>query len=528
MKKYILKSTVLLTALTLVVSSCKNTLDLAPMNDVTGDVVYSTPQGYQESLAKVYGSFALTGNSGPAGAPDVVGLDEGSNGDFLRTFWKAQELSTDEAVISWGDAGVQDFHNMNWNSNNPFLKGFYYKDIYQITLANEFLRQSTDALVAKRGITGADADAIKAYRNEVRFIRAFDYWALMDVFGNVPFSTEDNQIGGALPTQISKADLFKYIESELKEIEPLLPAVKDAAHYGRATQYAADALLARLYLNAEVYTGTARYADALTYAKKVIDSGKFSLTPNYRNIGLNDNNTSPEFIFTINYDGQKTQGYGGTTFLAHASVGGSMNAADYGLDAAWAGLRTTSAFVNQFTDPSGNTDKRANFYTNGQNLEISSISTFTDGYAIPKFQNKDSQGVSGSNATFVSADFPVFRLAEMYLIYAEAQLRGGGGDSGTAVNYINLLRQRAYGDNSGNVTAINLDFILAERSRELYWEGHRRTDLIRFGKFTADTYLWPWKGGVKAGKGVESFRALYPLPSDDVNANPNLTQNTGY
>ncbi|MBD3748189.1 MAG: RagB/SusD family nutrient uptake outer membrane protein [Sphingobacteriales bacterium] len=528
MKKYILKTTVLLTALTLVVSSCKNTLDLAPMNDVTGDVVYSTFQGYQESLAKVYGSFALTGNAGPAGAPDVVGLDEGSNGDFLRTFWKAQELSTDEAIISWGDAGIQDFHNMNWNSSNPFLKGFYYKDLYQITLANEFLRQSTDAEVAKRGITGADADAIKAYRNEVRFIRAFDYWALLDLYGNVPFTTENNPIGGPLPTQMSKADLFKYIESELKEIEPLLPAVKDAAHYGRATQYAADALLARLYLNAEVYTGTARYADALTYAKKVIDSDKFSLTPNYRNIGLNDNNTSPEFIFTINYDGQKTQGYGGTTFLAHACVGGSMNAANYGLDGGWAGLRTTSAFVNQFADPSGNTDKRANFYNSGQNLEISSVSTFTDGYAIPKFQNKDSQGISGINATFVSADFPVFRLAEMYLIYAEANLRGGGGDLATAIGYINLLRERAYGDNSGNVTSINLDFILAERSRELYWEGHRRTDLIRFAKFTSDTYLWPWKGGVKEGKGVESFRALYPLPSDDVNANPNLTQNTGY
>ncbi len=528
MKKYILKTSILFTALTIMVSSCKNTLDLAPLNEVTAEVVYKDFNGYQQSLAKVYGSFSLTGNSGPTGAPDVVGLDEGSNGDFTRTFWKAQELTTDEAVIAWGDAGIPDFHSMSWNSANPFLKGLYFKTIYQITLVNEFLRQSTDAQVASRGISGADADAIKNFRSEVRFIRAFDYWVLMDLYGNPPFITEENVIGGPLPKQIGRTAIFNYIESELKDIELKLSATKDAAHYGRATQYAADALLARMYLNAQVYTGTAKYSDALTYAKKVIDANKYSLTSNYRNIGLNDNNTSPEFIFTINYDGQKTQGYGGTTFLAHASVGGSMNASDYGLDGGWYGLRVTSAFVNQFADPSGNTDKRANFYTNGQSLEISSISTFTDGYAMRKYQNKNSAGVSGTNATFVSADFPVFRLAEMYLIYAEANLRGGGGDATTALGYINALRQRAYGSTSGNVTSINTDFILSERARELYWEGHRRTDLIRYGQFVTNTYLWPWKGGVKAGKSVEDFRKLFPIPSDDVNANPNLTQNTGY
>ena len=161
MKKYIYKAALGLSVVALTLTSCEKILDLQPLNEVTSEVVYANAEGYKQSLAKVYGSFATTGNAGPAGQADVVGLDEGSNGDFFRTFWQAQELSTDEAVIAWGDAGVQDFHNMNWTSDNPFLKGLYFKSIYQITLVNEFLRQSTDAKLSERGITGADADEIR-------------------------------------------------------------------------------------------------------------------------------------------------------------------------------------------------------------------------------------------------------------------------------------------------------------------------------------------------------------------------------
>jgi starch-binding outer membrane protein, SusD/RagB family len=528
MKRYINKAALGLSLVAITLTSCEKMLDLQPLNDVTSEVVYSNAEGYQKSLAKVYGSFATTGNAGPAGQADVVGLDEGSNGDFFRTFWQAQQLSTDETVISWGDAGVQDFHNMNWTSDNPFLKGLYFKSIYQITLANEFLRQATDAKLSERGISGVDADGIRKNRAEVRFLRAFQYWVLMDMYGNPPFVTEENLIGGDLPKQISRAELFNYIESELKAIEVELPDTKTANYYGRANKYAAQALLARIYLNAQVYTGTAKNSDAVTYAKRVIDGG-YSLKSNYQHLMRNDNNlNNPESIMTINYDGNKTQLFGGTSFLAHASVGGEMKAADYGLDGGWAGLRTTKALVEKFPNNDGSLDTRAQFFTSGQTLEINSLSTFTDGYAITKYQNKNSAGVSGTNAGFVDVDFPLFRLAEMYLIYAEATLRGGAGDNGLALTYFNNLRARAYGNASGNVTALNLDLILDERSRELYWEGHRRTDLVRYGKFTTDTYLWPWKGGVKAGKSVESFKNIFPLPSADVTANPNLVQNTGY
>jgi hypothetical protein len=529
MKKYIFKISALVLVVVGLLPSCTKKLDLYPQNDVTSEVVYATPAGYLQSLAKIYGSMALTGNSGPAGAPDVYfpGSDEGQNSDFFRMFWKAQELSTDEAVVSWGDPGIQDFHKMNWTPANQFLAGVYYKSTYQITLVNEFLRQSEDGKLSTRGITGTDAENIRKYRSEVRFLRAYQYWVLMDLFGAPPFATEDFQIGGANPPQITRTALFDYIESELKAIEATLPAPR-SNEYGRADQAAAWALLARLYLNAEVYTGTPKYTEAVTYSKKVIDAG-YSLIPNYKNLMLADNNlNNDEFIFTINYDGAKTQGYGGTTFLVHASIGGGMSAAPFGVNGGWSGIRTTKAFVQKFPD---NTDTRTQFYQAGQSLDIASLTTFTDGYAITKYRNVTRTGAQGSNDNFVDIDMPVFRLAEMYLIYAEAVKRGGtGGDVATAVTYINEIRKRAFGGTSGNITGgdLNLQFILDERARELYWEGHRRTDLIRYNQFVTDTYLWPWKGGVASGAPVEAYRNVYPIPSPDLNANSNLVQNTGY
>jgi len=532
MLKHIFKMTLPALAACAFISSCKKSLDLVPRNDVTSEQVYATPLGYKQVLAKIYGTMSLTGNQGPAGQADVFfqGADEGQNADFFRTFWKAQELPTDEAIIAWGDPGIQDFHNMNWTSSNLFLTGCYYKCYYAITVANDFLAQSVDSKLGSRGIGGTDATTIQGYRNEVRFLRAFNYWVLMDLFGNVPFVDENSQIGGPPANQISRADLFAFIETELKAIEANLPTPR-TNEYGRADKAAAWSLLARLYLNAGVYTGTTRYTDAVTYAKKVIDAG-YSLVPNYRNLMLADNNNNTnEFIFTINYDGLRTQGYGGTTFLAHASIGGDMNAADYGMNSGWAGLRTTKALVNKFPDNSGATDTRAQFYTSGQSLDIVSPTTFKDGWAVTKYRNITSTGQQGTDLNFSDIDIPVFRLAEMYLIYAEAVKKGGsGGDETTAINYINLLRRRAFGNNSADISNADFteDFILDERARELYWEGHRRTDLIRNNKFTEGTYLWPWKGGVPGGASVADFRKLYPLPSLDLNVNPNLQQNTGY
>jgi hypothetical protein len=283
-------------------------------------------------------------------------------------------------------------------------------------------------------------------------------------------------------------------------------------------------------LNAKVYTGTDRYADARTAAEAVIAAG-FTLDPNYKHLFQADNNTSPELIFTVPQDGIHTRTWGGLTFLVHAAVGGNIDPANYGINGGWWGLRLRSPVPDRFAaEPSAASDQRASImFTSGQSKVASSVGDFSKGYAFPKYSNKTSGGAAGSNADFPDTDYPMFRLADAYLIYAEAVARGAGGSVATAVNYINALRQRAYGSTAGNITATDLtpQFVLDERGRELTWEGFRRQDLIRFGQFS-DVGIWEWKGGVAAGKVTDKWRDLYPIPANELSANPNIKQNPGY
>ena len=529
MKNKIFKKSLLLLAMTGLFASCTKDLDRSPINTTTDAVAFSTPLGYKQGLAKVYGSFATTG-SGGAGTGDIHGIDAGTS-DFMRLYWNAEELPTDEALCIWNDPGVPDFHNNSWTSNNVILLGLYDRSIYQITLANQFINESTESNLSARGISGADATEIGYYRAEARFLRAYQYWVLMDMFGNPPFITENSPIGKFLPPQITRANLFAYVESELKALEPLLKAPK-TNEYARADQAADWALLSRMYLNAQVYTGTPRYTDAITYASKVISAG-YSLHPTYKNLFTADNNlNNPELIMPIAYDLVNTQNYGGTTFIINSSVSGTEGPANFGVPGGgWSGNHTLQVLPNLFGDYSGATDKRAMFYTGGSTTKnTTDQSTFTSGFAVTKFTNLTSAGATlpGAN-TFCSTDFPLFRLGEIYLNYAEAVLRGGtGGSTAQALIYFNLLRTRAYGNASGNVASIVLSDVLNERMKEMYWEATRRTDLIRFGMFTGGSYLWPFKGGVLAGTSIADYRSLYPLPASDVTANPNLVQNPGY
>lgn len=511
-------------------ASCHNSLDLYPVNDITAEVVYTTPEGYKQAFAKIYASYALTGGSG-SGSSDLAGIDAGTS-DFLRLYWNAQILSTDEGVCAWvQDPGVPDLNFNSWNSNNVMLRGLYTRSLYQITVANEFLRESTDEKLSSRNITGADAEAIREYRLEARFLRAYQYWVLMDLFGNPPFVTENDPISKVPPQQISRADLFNYVESELLDIEEQMLAAKQN-EYGRADQVAAWALLARLYLNAEVYlgTGNGRYDGAVDFASRVINSG-YTLKPNYGHLFLADNDqVRDEIILSINYDAIRSQNFGGTTFIINSSTNADMNPASLGIAAGgWGGNRSRASLPQKFADRSGETDTRAMFW--GESAAIDDVSVFTQGLAVTKFRNVDRNGqpAPSNDQTQVSVDFPLFRVADAYLIYAEAVLRGGNGNESTALEYVNAVRTRAYnGSTTGNVSSINLDFILDERAREFYWEAHRRTDLIRFGKFTGSTYLWPFKGGAQSGSAISDHLAIFPLPSSDVIANPNLTQNPGY
>jgi hypothetical protein len=518
-----------------VVTSCEKKLDLIPQNDLTPAKAYSTSEGYKSVLAKIYGGLSISGNTGPAGQPDIGGgLDEGSQVGFIRGFFNFQELPTDEAVVAWNDQTIQDIHALRWTSADPFIRGMYARPIYNITLGNEYLRESTDEKLAARGISGAAADDIRKSRAEVRFLRAFNYWVMLDLFGRSTFITEDDQVGTSLPKEILRPDLFKYIEEELKAIDGSLAPAK-TIEYGRVDQAAAWALLARLYLNAAVYTGTARYTDAITYAKKVITAG-YQLKSGYPKLFMADNDKQKdEFIFAINCDGLRTKSFGNTSFFVHAAAGADHDA--YGVGGGWFGYRATKALADKFADNTGATDKRA-LFTNQSNMEINDVGDFSNGLHVRKWVNIRSDGLPTTDPTrdYADIDFPVFRLPEMYLIYTEAVLRGGsGGDLATALTYMNQIRFRAYGDsygpgNVGQLSAsdLTIQFVLDERARELYWEGHRRTDLVRYGMLTTATYLWPWKGGVPSGTAVDSMYNIYPVPAANRTANPNLQQNTGY
>ena len=500
-------------------------LDIQPEDASTEFEVFEDPAAYRSYLAKLYGAYSLTGQDGPNGDSDISIVNDEGFTSYIRAYWKAQELTTDEAVIAWTDAGVRDLHEHSWTSENQFIRVLYYRIALIVSIANDFIKQSSPERLDANGISEADRPTIELYRTEARFLRALAYWHALDLFGNVAVVTE---ITAGFPTQSTPTELWTFIEQELREIEPLMAKSKEN-EYGRADQAALWMLQAKLYLNAEAQTGMDHYTDCVEACKKVIGAG-YTLEPVYQHLFLTKNHESNEIIFALNSDGKNTQNWGSTTFLVNGSIGGEMVPADYGVTGGWAGMRTTSALVEQFPDVTGDIDSRAIFFTEGQSLEINDIGTFTDGYAVPKFKNISPTGAPGSDVTHSDTDFPMFRLADAYLMYAEAILRGGnGGNLGEALGYINDIRTRAYGDNSGNITQneLTLPFILDERSRELYWEAHRRIDLIRFNQFT-ENGIWPWKGNVKEGVTTEAFRNIFPIPASDLLANPSMNQNDGY
>lgn len=522
--------------------SCHDSLNQFPIDpdSFTEEDVFLNPAEAKSALAKLYASLAVTGQQGPAGQPDISDIDEGAS-QFSRVLFNLNELTTDHCVVGWGDPGLPDLHAMAWSASNDFTEAMYYRLAQQVSFCNSFIANAQALL--------PDAD-VENYIAEARFLRAYAYYNLIDLYANVPLSTV---VTTDLPSQSTRTELFNFVETELTQIQDLLKE-SGANEYGRVDQVAAWALLSRLYLNAEVWIGQAKYSESLTFSNQVINS-TYSINTNdgngsgsaYDELFLADNNQNGaqnEFIFAINFDGLQSQTYGGTTVLVHGAIGGSMPPAEFGVNGGWAGYRATSALVSKFDNsvteqdddgyPVAWADHRAMFYTKGQNYEINTIpNAFQDGYAVTKFKNVDINGNQGkdSGGDFVDTDLPVIRLAEIYLNYAESVLRGGsGGDMNTAVSYVNELRERAFGNSDGNISTsdLTLEFVLDERSRELFWEGMRRTDLIRYGVFTSGDYLWPWKGNAKAGIAVGAHRNIFPLPNNIIVINPNLAQNPGY
>jgi len=519
---------------------------VAPKSTVTGSNIWNDPNAYAQYMAKLYGGLILTSQIGPnapsQGQGDIPTEDEGTS-EYLRVMWYLEELPTDEAVIGWNDPGVPDLNLWKWSATNAIANCMYYRVYFMVSLANEFLRQTTAPLLASRNVSTGLKVQIQQYRAEARFLRAMAYWNGIDFFGAIPFVTEANPVGGPPPQQAPRDSIYRYVVSELKAIQDSLPKAGGpgvVSIVGRATATTDHMLLAELYLNAGVYTGTPDYADALTEANTVITQGGYSLATNYRwNFTADNRTASPEIIFAAVQNGSYTQTWGGMTFVVHAGCGGSMQAAWYGIDYCWGGYRLKQNVYRLYDAADG---RRSFFYDSAAavvnhdttvNNTVVGLANFNWGVAAPKFTNLTSTGGAGSQTTMVDASFPVFRLGEAYLIYAEAALRTGTNVA-QGVAYVNALRDRAFGAAAHTALTpgtMTLDTILAERARELLFESRRRTDLIRFGQFAGPTatMVWALKGGVTAGAQVSNANFnLYPLPANELTANPNLKQNPGY
>jgi len=527
---------ILLVAVTL--QSCTKDLDVISEDTRTtsSDALLSAPGGYKQALAGVYGNLSLTGVNGP-GSSFLEGIDAGTS-QFGRCMWYLQNLTTDEVLWSYeNDPGVRDLQRNIWTDQNVILLGMYSRTMASVALSNEFLRQSTPEKVAARNIPAAEAANIVVYRNEVRVLRAMAYYYMMDLFGKAGYITENDPINFQSP-QYNRQQLFNFIQSELTAVMPNLKAAR-TNEYGRLDQGVAKMILAKMYLNAEVYIGMPKYTECLTMCTDLIGSG-YTLNANYLRNFNSENHTSPEMIFSLQSDGALTQNFGATTVMINGQVGSvEGNGADFGVGGWGGALRLRKQFVQKFDGNIFATDRRNTIFSGTRSIEIANISLQDQGFILKKYSNRNNAGVAGINSTFVDTDFPLFRLADVHLMYVEAQMRASGATNGssttnanaTSVGYINALRMRANnGTMAGNVTQSNitLDFLIDERSRELHWEGHRRQDLIRFAKFTGGAYNWAWKGNIATGTSISSNFSVFPVPAQSLGANKNLTQNTGY
>ncbi len=520
--------------LTFGMTSCTGDLDVEPL-----DPNMSTELSPEGLFNKCYANIAMAGNGGANGDCDIDGIDGGTSG-YVRQMWNANELPTDEAICGWGDDGIEQSCFNTYDESHPMLNGYFARLTTGITYCNQYLAVA--------------ADYNATMTAEVRFIRALNYYLLMDAFGRVPFA---ETLGN--PVIYSRKEIYDWLENELlTNVEPYLseakPKKSSETGYGRVDKAAAWILLSRLYLNAEVYTGTAQWAKAAEYAKKVMDSAyKLNTTSvngwsAYQMLFMGDNgetDAANEAIFPILQDGLTTTSWGTSLFLCAGSFDSDMHANPNDPDATnglsgqvWGGNRTRPTLIQKFFPnldapqvpsydmPIAAGDDRAIFDGVGRNINNVDRATFKDGYAVAKFVNFKTDGSSGHDAIFMDADFFFFRKAEAYLTYAEAQARlNGGATNAEAADAINALRTRAHADTKANYS---LDEICDEWSREFYFEGRRRVDLIRFGKFGGNTdYVWQWKGGSFNGRNFDANKNIYAIPASQLSTYGN-EQNPGY
>ena len=529
-------------------TSCVSDLDQYPQTETTSKDVYTNLANYEAVLGKIYAAMVTSGQGKGGDNKDMESvLNDGSGFDYMRMFLNMQECGTDEFASTWltGEQ-TTGLTYLSWNANDAWVSDMYYRIYYNIALCNEFLRNANGA-----SFSGNDEVKMKEYKAEVRFMRALFYYHALDLYRNIPMVTEQDPVGSFIPPRATPQETFDYIESELKDcIGDMLPA--SSCPYGQASQGAAYTLLAKLYLNSEVYTGVAKYAECKAACQQVMNMG-YSLESDYSKLFNADNDKrTNEIIFALPVSAEHTVSWGASTYLVCGQLSlsnANQTPGDFGAESGWSEFRLRSQFVDKFNESDiyaqgeeAKGDKRAKFFTNGQNKDVTSMTDETTGYLSEKWSNLKDDGTKASNTSNdgVETDFPLFRLADVYLMYAECVARlgedwdnwNGGSDAEAAsrkegaIYYINKVRERAgaadvWKDNFAS-DADFLQFILDERARELYHEGYRRTDLIRFGQFTTNKYIWQWKGGTHDGQAVDSKYNIYPIPNTELTANPNL------
>ena len=478
-------------------------------------------------------------------------------------YWRLQELSADQ--LAWPQKGRHGYDGGNWirlhdhtwianddNAWNPWRLMFW-----GMGFCNNTIKDLTDLDFTKIGMTAADKTSILA---ETKVLRAWHYLKLMDLYGNIPIVTEVG-VPASPPTR-SRKEVFEFVEKELKDnaeqLQPLSPEM-----VGRASKAAAYAMLAELYLNSQEWTGTPRWDDCITYCNKIIagDGGALSgaipaLEPDIFHAFSNTNNTSPENLFQIAYDfrsGNFRFGWEGDFW--HYRQRQIYNVDRDGNN----GIVVIPTAYDAFKD---NDLRKQNWMLIGPQKkdpalranEADSLVLGTEEYAnkplvFVKEIRRNSEGETGaggmtrgeenSGARFAKYlpgkmddpnywgnDFVLYRLTEIYFDKAEALMRKNNGiASQDAVDLINQCKQRAFkpedwAKEKYTTTSLTMDELLAERGREFIFEGKRRTDLIRFGKFTTATW---WDHQPSSAK-----YKLFPVPFKQMSINPNLVQNPGY
>lgn len=522
-------------------TSCEDDLNVTPIdpNLVFGDEVYSSLDGYKQVLAKIYGSYHVSGQFGDDNESDLSTISDGGMSAYLRNYWNFQELPTGEAMNAWNDGGLVSLQNGVWSADNQYVAGMFYRLYYMISLTNEFLRESAGGAIVE-----ANPEEFKVMRAEARLVRAIAYYHGIDLYGKMAIIDENST--EAYPTPATKVDLFTWIVDQLEnEIAPDLPEA-GSAEYGRMDAGTAYMVLAKMYINAVNFAGVENpvsgknsYDEVVKYTEMV--NAAYTLEPNYLKLFSTDNDQAEGIIFGLAINASNNKGFSASQYVMSAGTNGALGDHVGVPSAAWGGNHATRSVYDKFQmrpagDMRGTTqnisetlDHTTTMVINA-GLEMDNPLDFTQGVNITKFKNKSSAGVNGSDPYFVDTDYPMFRLADSYLMYAEAVLRGGNGTMEKAVGYVNDVIERAYGNADNNIISaeLTLDFLLEERGREFYWEGYRRQDLIRFGKFTTAEYLWPWKGGVMDGRAIAAHRVVYPIPSSELASNPNAVQNDNY